>query len=205
MVIATAPKQLAPAGVPEDLVMRLSVAQYHKMIARGIVNSATPVELLDGFLIAKLPKSPPHRVTTYLLRRMLEKLLARCEWYVGVQEPITLADSEPEPDLSVVRGDTRQYFDRHPGASDVAFVVEVAEATLKRDQRSKKRVYAQAGITEYWIVNLIAHQIEVYTLPGEVDGAVTYQSRQDYRRGASIPVILEGNEIGQIAVSQILP
>ena len=175
------------------------------MIANGILNDNTPVELLEGFLVIKMPQNPPHRVTTRLLRILLDNLLASLGCYVEMQAPITLADSEPEPDLTVVHGDPQQYFDRHPGTNDIPLVIEVAEATLTRDRRGKKRVYAQAGIPQYWIVNLVAKQIEVYSLPSEINGIVTYQSRQDYRRGESIPVILDGIEIGQVTVNEVLP
>ncbi|NOT58595.1 MAG: Uma2 family endonuclease [Acidobacteria bacterium] len=205
MATATAPKKLAPAAVPEDLVMRFSVKQYHQMIASGFLNSDTPVELLEGFLVYKMPKNPPHRVTTRLLRLLLDSLFAERQCYVETQEPITLADSEPEPDLAVVRGDTLQYLERHPEARDAVFVVEVADATLARDRKLKKRIYAQAGIASYWIVNLVAQQVEVYTLPGEVNGVITYQSQQNYRRDEFIPVFLDGVEIGQVAVSEVLP
>ena len=185
--------------------MRLSVGQYHGMIASGILNDNMPVELLEGFLITKMPQNPPHRVTTRFLRILLDRLLASYGCYVEMQAPITLADSEPEPDLTVVQGDPHQFLDRHPGTNDIPLVIEVSDATLTRDRRSKKRIYAQAGIASYWIVNLVARQIEVYTAPGEVDGTVTYQSRQDYRRGETIPVILDGVEIGQVAVNEVLP
>ena len=67
-------------------------------------------------------------------------------WYVDAQEPITTSDSEPEPDVVIVRGDTRQYLNRHPGAQDLALVVEVADTSLQRDRTSKKRLYARVGI-----------------------------------------------------------
>ena len=205
MTIATAQRQFALAAVPEDFVMPLSVEQYHEMTARGILDSDSPVELLEGFLINKMPKNPPHRIATRLLRLLLDSLFANHGCYVEVQEPITLSDSEPEPDLSVVRGDTRLFFDRHPGAAEIPIVIEIADATLARDRRMKKRIYARAGIPEYWIVNLVAEQVEVYSSPNETKGVWTYQTQQNYQRGEFIPVTLEGVAIGQVAVDEILP
>lgn len=185
------------AAVPPYPVMQFSVVQYHSMIHTGILHSDTPVELLDGWLIEKMPKNPRHRATTRLLRRVLEALIP-ADWYVDSQEPITTADSEPEPDIVVVRGDTRDYLDRHPGPADLALVVEVADTTLKRDRELKRVLYARAGIVCYWIVNLVDEQIEVYT-QGE--------SRQPvvYRRGAAVPVVVAGVQLGTVRVDEVLP
>ncbi|MEP0853896.1 MULTISPECIES: Uma2 family endonuclease [Cyanophyceae] len=146
------------AAVPTEPVWRLSVEQYHQMIRLGILSDDDPVELLDGWLVYKMPKNPPHRATTKLTRNALEAVIPE-GWYVDTQEPITLADSEPEPDVVVVRGNTRDYLERHPGASDIALIIEVADSTLEREcpgdtlreRTSKQRLYARAGIPIYWI------------------------------------------------------
>jgi hypothetical protein len=91
-----------PAGNPNDLIWRLSVEQYHEMIRTGILTSDDPVELLEGWLIYKTPKSPRHSVSTRVTRRALEGVVPD-GWYVDTQEPITLDDSEPEPDVMLVR------------------------------------------------------------------------------------------------------
>lgn len=193
-----------PPAVPRDLIWRISVEQYHHMIRTGILTSDDPVELLEGWLVFKMPKNPPHRVVTYLLRRLLERLLPE-GWYVDSQEPITTIDSEPEPDIAVVRGTALEYFDRHPGPQEVALVIEVADATLARDRLIKKRIYARAGIPIYWVVNLVKQQVEVYTQPTLTGKQPDYYQRTIYRTTDSIPVLLDGVEIGQIPVREILP
>ncbi|WP_228061655.1 Uma2 family endonuclease [[Phormidium] sp. LEGE 05292] len=126
-------------------------------------------------------------------------------WYVDSQEAIALFDSEPEPDVVVVRGDTRQYLDRHPGAEDIALVVEVSDTTLQRDRSLKKRIYARAGIPIYWIVNLLDRQIEEYTQPfGEGEDA-DYATQQNYGLQDSLPLEIEGFEIGILSVNSLLP
>lgn len=152
------------AAIPNDLILRLSIEQYHAMIQSGILTDDDFVELLEGWLVFKMPKNPPHRATTRLVRTALENILPP-GWYVDSQEPITLSNSEPEPDIVVVRGDTRQYLDRHPGAADIGIVIEVSDPTLQRDRTVKKRIYARAGIAIYWIVNLVEEQVEVYSQP----------------------------------------
>lgn len=192
------------AAIPNDLILRLSIEQYHAIIQAGILTDDDSVELLEGWLVFKMPKNPPHRVTTRLVRTALENILPP-GWYVDSQEPITLSNSEPEPDIVVVRGDTRQYLDRHPGAEDIALIIEVSDTTLQRDRTVKKRIYARAGITIYWIVNLIEGLVEVYSQPIVEVESSDYSQRLDFGRSAVIPIIIEGIEIGAIAVDALLP
>jgi Uma2 family endonuclease len=191
-------------AIPTDFIWRLSVNQYHEMIRSGILTEDDLVELLEGWLITKMPKNPPHRLATQLAREALARILPT-GWYVDAQEPITTEDSEPEPDITIIRGDRRQYSDRHPGPQDVALVAEVADTTLQRDRILKKRVYAFAGIPVYWIINLIERRFEVYTEPSGPVEQPDYQRRQDYNPSDEIPVIIEGREIGHLIVRELLP
>ncbi|MEG5018335.1 MULTISPECIES: Uma2 family endonuclease [unclassified Microcoleus] len=192
------------AAIPNDLILRLSIEQYHAIIKAGILTDDDSVELLEGWLVFKMPKNPPHRVTTRLVRTALENILPP-GWYVDSQEPITLSNSEPEPDIVVVRGDTRQYLDRHPGAEDIALIIEVSDTTLQRDRTVKKQIYARAGIAIYWIVNLVEGLVEVYSQPLVEVEQPDYSQRLDFGRSAVIPIIIEGREIGAIAVDALLP
>ena len=192
------------AAIPNDLIWRLSIEQYHAIIQAGILTDDDSVELLEGWLVFKMPKNPPHRVTTRLVRTALENILP-AGWYVDSQEPITLSNSEPEPDIVVVRGDTRQYLDRHPGAEDIALIIEVSDTTLQRDRTVKKLIYARAGISIYWIVNLVEEQVEVYSQPLVEVEQPDYSQRLDFGRSAVIPIIIQGIEIGAIAVDALLP
>jgi Uma2 family endonuclease len=192
------------AAVPTDLIWRLSVNQYHQMIRAGILTEEDPVELLAGWLVPKMPENPPHRVATRLLRQALECVVP-AGWYVDSQEPITTADSEPEPDVVVVRGETRQYLDRHPGPQDVALVIEVADTTLQRDRVFKQRIYAAAGIPVYWIVNLLDNQLEVYTAPSGPVQQPDYRQCRHYELSDTVLVVIDGVEAGCIAVRELLP
>ncbi|MEG4270928.1 MULTISPECIES: Uma2 family endonuclease [unclassified Microcoleus] len=192
------------AAIPNDLILRLSIEQYHAIIQAGILTDDDSVELLEGWLVFKMPKNPPHRVTTRLVRTALENILPP-GWYVDSQEPITLSNSEPEPDIVVVRGDTRQYLDRHPGAEDIALIIEVSDTTLQRDRTVKKQIYARAGIAIYWIVNLVEGLVEVYSQPIAEVEQPDYSQRLEFGRSAVVPIIIEGIEIGAIAVDSLLP
>ncbi|MBX0326132.1 Uma2 family endonuclease [Oscillochloris sp. ZM17-4] len=189
--------------VPDSPIWRLSIAQYHQMVQSGILTDDDPVELLEGWLVTKMPKNPPHRLATQLLREALAQLVP-AGWYVDAQEPITTADSEPEPDVVIVRGDRRQYRDRHPGPDDVALVVEVSDSTLQRDRTTKQRLYATAGIVAYWIVNLVDGLVEVYQEPSGPASEPRFARRDDYRRGEHIPLTLDGAAIGAVDVEAVL-
>jgi Uma2 family endonuclease len=189
---------IAAKSIPSEPIWRLSVEQYHQMIQLGILTDDDPVELLEGWLVYKMPKNPTHRITTKLTRDALDQILPP-GWYVDTQEAITLSDSEPEPDVVIVRGATQDYLDRHPTAQDIALVIEVADSTLERDRTSKKRLYARAGIPIYWIINLVDRAIEIYTQPENED----YQ--QQTTATERIEVVLEGRTIAQISIANLLP
>ncbi len=196
------PAPQLPAGVPPEPIWRFTVQQYHQMIRAGIFSDDDPVELLDGWLVPKMPKNPAHRLATRKLRKALEACLPQ-GYYVDSQEPVTLATSEPEPDVIVVRGSDAQYADRHPGPQDLALLVEVADTTLARDRGPKKQLYAAAGIAIYWVLNLPEKQVEVYTRPTGLCESPDYQQRQDYGPSEQVPVQIDSREIGRIAVRDL--
>lgn len=185
-------------------LLRLSVEQYHQMIAAGILDKSDRIELLEGLLVLKMAKNPPHRAATKLARTSLEAIVPQ-GWYVDAQEPITLENSEPEPDIVIVRGETRDYLDRHPGSEDVALVMEISDSTLERDRTLKKRLYARAEIPIYWVLNLSERQLEIYTQPNPLGENPTYQQRRDFQESDRVEVVISGEAIGAIAVRDLLP
>jgi Uma2 family endonuclease len=192
------------AAVSTEVIWRFSVDQYHAMIRTGILTEDDPVELLEGWLVTKMPKNPHYRVATHLIRQALESILPP-GWCVDTQEPLTTIDSEPEPDVMVVRGEPRHYLDRHPDPQDVALVVEVADSTLQRDRSLKKRLYAAAEIPVYWIVNLLESHIEVYTNPSGPGEQPDYHQQQNYGPADVVPMVIEGRELGRFVVQDLLP
>ena len=141
---------------------RWTVTEYHQIIASGIITPETPVELIHGQIFEMVPQQPPHAATTDEGGDYLKALFSG-NAKVRVQLPVTLPpDSEPEPDFAVVRIDANLYRDRHPGPDDIYLVIEVADSTLQKDRQYKSTLYAQAGISEYWIINLQQNQVIVY-------------------------------------------
>ncbi|WNZ22949.1 Uma2 family endonuclease [Leptolyngbya sp. NK1-12] len=153
---------------------RWSVEEYHRLIAAGILTSDDHVELLDGQIVEMVPQDPPHASNTSSFGNEFVLLFAGKAW-IRTQLPLTIApDSEPEPDIAVVRIDPNRYRDRHPTPEDVFLPIEIADPTLNQDRNRKAKIYAQAGILEYWVVNLKQQQVIVYRHPqGD-----SYQSEQ---------------------------
>ena len=184
-----------------ERIWKLNIDQYHAMIAAGILDEDAQLELLEGLLITKMPKNPPHRISTKLMRAALEKLVP-IGWYVDSQEPITLIDSEPEPDVMVIRGQTTDYRDRHPQAQDLEVVIEVSDATLERDRTLKQRIYASAGISVYWILNLRDRQLEVYTQPRMEE--LEYTHFQIFTEAESVTLTIQDLDLGSLWVKDLL-
>jgi Uma2 family endonuclease len=183
--------------IPTEPVWPLTVEQYHRMVAAGILTPDDPIELLAGWLVQKMTKNPPHRIADRLVRLALEALVPP-GWYVEAQQPITLEGSEPEPDIALIRGETTDYGDRHPQASDIGLVIEIADATLERDRTLKQRIYAEAAIAQYWIVNLNERVVEVYTEPTRKG----YQHCQVYS-STELPVRVNGETLGALSLEQL--
>ena len=201
--------QSTPVATPHPALtemgfFRLSVADYHDMIANGIVTPEDRVELLDGFLVTNMGQNSPHSSTVDRLDEDF-KLSVSPGWRVRVQLPITLFESEPEPDGVIVRGDRRTFDLRHPIAAEVALVVEVADSSLRLDREVKGPIYARAGIPIYWIINLPEAKVEIYTHPSGPSDDPKYAERKDCTAADSIPLILDGELIASLSVADILP
>jgi len=142
---------------------RFSVAEYEQIGRAGILTEDDSVELLEGLIVEKMTKHPPHDGMIDLLVQLLSRCLP-LDWYPRTQNVLVTSDSAPEPDVVVTRGEPRQYMQRHPTAADAALVIEVADSSLLRDRR-KRKIYARAGIAQYWIIDLNSSNIEMYAQP----------------------------------------
>jgi Uma2 family endonuclease len=183
---------------------RFSVAEYHKLIEIGVLTEDDDLELLDGYLVNKMPRNPPHDAAIQKIQRRLFRALPP-DWDLRIQSAVTLSHSEPEPDLAVVRGDETHYLTNHPVPADIGLVIEVADSSLDSDRIDKGRIYAEDGIAYYWIVNLVNRQIEVYTLPSGATSTPAFGQRQDYRIGDDVALRLGTTVLGSIPVGDLLP
>jgi Uma2 family endonuclease len=206
--LADLPISLGPPPTFVDRpVLRFTVEQYHQMIAAGLFPEDLRVELFEGAIVHMTPVGSTHRGSVVTLLALLSKLVDGCGWHACSQQPTTLSNSEPEPDLSIVRGSPQDYFKRHPSPSDLALVVEVADSSPAFDRGPKAKLYAAAGIPEYWIVNLIDGQVEVHTNPRPVqgEGPTTYTEMKIYSATDRVPVSLLGKPLGEVPAAEFLP
>lgn len=183
---------------PPERCYRLTVQQYHQMAAAGILGPEDRIELIEGVLVRKMTIYPPHSYAVESLDDTCKSMKVS-GWCYRVQQPITLADGEPEPDGAWVRGSRKDYIGRHPQASETGLVIEVADSSLAQDRSIKKRSYARAGIPAYWIVNLIARVVEVYDDPAGED----YRRTTIHKPGDNLPLILDGVRTGAIEVASL--
>jgi Uma2 family endonuclease len=203
-VSANSPCASERSAVPPEPVLPLTVEQYHEMARAGILVDGDRIELLEGWLVGKMTKDPPHVVSVGCIHDYLRTLVGEA-WHVRIEGPVTTGDSEPEPDISVVRGQRRDFADRHPGPEDVVLLIEVADTSLDRDRGWKKRIYAAANIPVYWVVNLVDRQVEVFTRPTGPGSQPTYASAAVFPAEDSVPVEWDGRQVGRIAVRDLLP
>lgn len=202
MVTLTLPQQhFAPPPFP---VWRFTVDEYHRLINAGFLGENDRVEFLEGWIVPKNAHSPPHDGTKQIVSDRLRRRLPQ-EWDIRIQSAVTLADSEPEPDLAIVRNIELEYLTRHPGPSDIGLLIEVADSSLLQDQQDKARIYARAGIAAYWIINLVDGRVEIFSDPTGPAAQPAYRSCTSYRDEELVPLVLEGVEIARIPAKDLLP
>jgi len=186
-------------------VYPISVAMFDRMIEAGVFPPKNRIFLWNGRLVEKMTKNPPH---VYSQNQIVEffRTLTPQGWFVEQDQPVTLGDkSVPEPDLKVVRGNREDFRKKRPLASDISLVAEVSDTSLPLDTRRVLENYARANIPVYWVVNIPDARIEVYSDPTGPDRWPAYRSRRDYGPDAEVPVILDGREVGKVAVKDVLP
>ncbi len=182
----------------------LSIQQYHEMGQLGILTNEDRVELLEGILVRKMTKNDPHIEAARRCRRAIERVLpSQC--FYETEQPVTLSQSEPEPDGVVIIGSPFEPRLMKPRPSDIELVIEVSDWSLSIDRGVKLRGYARAGIVCYWIVNLIDRQIEVYTQPDTASKDPGYLTKTIYQAADSVPLTIGDQTIAVIPVAEILP
>lgn len=172
--------------------------EYHRLLELGFIEEGAPYELVEGEIIAKVTQNRPHIISvTYLYNALLQAFgrnRAQC------QMPIVLGPtSEPEPDVSVLRGTVADYLARSPGPADVLLAVEVADTTVRTDLNVKSVLYGRAGIPEYWVLILRDRTLVVFREPSPNGyGSQTTLTETD---AISPPAAPEA----RIAVADLLP
>jgi Uma2 family endonuclease len=192
---------IMPSGPVPPRVRRITVDEYERIILSGALKNPERIELVNGYMVDKMAKSPQRGYST---RKVLDALAPMIgpDWTWRSEQPVRIPDyDEPEPDVAVVRGTTEDYAYRVPGPQDVGLLVEVSLTTLDQDRGEKGVAYARVGIPVFWIINLAHRQVELYTGPGPGG----YLPPTAYTPGQSVPVVIDGRQLGEIAVNDILP
>lgn len=137
--------------------------EYDRLIDLGVFHEDEPIELIDGRLVVREPQHTPHARAVELVIEALRAAFG-AGWRVRPGLPLALDRlSEPEPDVSVVRGSAREPADDHP--ANASLIVEIAKSSLRFDRTIKAMAYARAGVADYWIVNLVDRVVEVHRDP----------------------------------------
>jgi Uma2 family endonuclease len=159
---------------------KFTLEEYHHLVNTGVMVGRT-VELLEGLIVEMAPEGPEHS----------DSIRESANWFrtnlgeqakVSEAHPVTLSQSEPEPDIALVVN--QRYRDRHPAAQEIFLIVEVAYSSLEKDLNEKVSVYASAGIPEYWLVDLLNGRVIVMRQPqGD-----RYQWTEEYTSGTLCPI-----------------
>lgn len=204
MTTATTTQIPVPYGAVTAPLRRFTVEEYQQLIRQGFFRADDRFELLEGLIVEKMPRDPIHDAALEMADDLIRALLPP-GWRVRVQSAIVTGDSQPEPDLVVVRGHPSSRVAQHPGPNDLALVVGISNTTLAEDRGWKSRLYARAGVQTYWIINLPDSRVEVYTDPSGPDPAPAFRRRNEFGIGRSVPLLIEGTERGPLAVQNLIP
>ena len=176
-----------------------TVEAFFDLLKAGVLGEDDRVELLDGVIVAEPPMDPPHATGIGLAAEILGEGV-RGRAVVRVQAPLLLPpDSAPEPDVAVVPGVAKDYWERHP--TSALLVLEVSSSSLQQDRLSKSRIYAGDGIPEYWVVNLRDECVEIFRSP-ERAGRL-YVDRRIAGRGEQIALLAFPDV--RVSVDSLLP
>jgi Uma2 family endonuclease len=158
-------------------IKRWTREQYDALVRHGVLGEDDRVQLIEGEIVEMAPQGPPHMTAISLVAETLREAFGE-GYHCRVQGPLALStDSEPEPDVAVVRGNPRDFAREHPAVADL--VVEVADTTGDFDRHRKGPMYAAAGIQEYWVVDVGARIVDVYRDPHlRADGSAGYRIHQ---------------------------
>jgi len=172
-------------------------ADYERLVSAGVFGPSDRVELLEGEIIERTPEKSRHAAAIDLVAEALRRAFGPA-YTIRIQHPLAVSESsEPEPDVAVVPGSARDYVEEHPRTA--ALVVEVADTSLEYDRSRKSRVYAEAGLAEYWIANVVGAVLEVHRDPAPAG----YRSVSRLGAGQTIaPLAAPG---AQVAVADLLP
>ncbi len=167
-----------------------SIAEWHELVNSGVL-SGKKVELLEGEIVQMSPEGIPHSYTQQSVSDYLRELL-KGKAHIRDAHPITLDNSEPEPDIAIVRLPSSIYAQHHPYTEDIYWLIEVSNQTLAKDLEQKTITYARNGIAEYWVIDLKHNKLILHTQP---EGN-SYNRVVEYKSGVVSPLVFPDVVIG---------
>lgn len=177
-------------------IAKWTIEDYHQLVETGLLEGRA-VELINGEIVEMAPEGEPHAYYSseagdYLTRVLGDRAMIR------PAKPITLPNaSEPEPDIAIVQRLGREYLQHHPYPENIFWVIEYSQTSLEKDQTVKYRIYAEAGIPEYWLVNLARRELVVFRQPQGSE----YATKMTLKTGEIAPLAFPDIAI---AVNQII-
>jgi Uma2 family endonuclease len=184
----------------ESELFEFSVDAYERLVDLGVLTKNDHVELIEGVIIQMSPIGYGHNFALSVLIKALV-LMLKDDWCVRAQSTLQLDKTEPEPDLAILRGVPEKYSARHPNEHDVGLLIEISDSSLTKDRKVKGVIYAQYGLPEYWIVNLIEEHVEIYKRnPNQKN---QYLPPVLVGKDQVLTVELDGKVYGQIRASKL--
>ena len=159
-----------------------SINDYHKMIKAGILGDRN-IQLIDGELVEMSPEGITHAAYAGNMADYLRQILSGKAW-IREAHPITINNSEPEPDIAIVKLPKSKYFQNHPLPQDILWLIEISDTTLAYDLNRKKEIYAAANIAEYWVADVKNSKLTVFTQPRNSN----YLSKSEFTTGSIQPL-----------------
>jgi Uma2 family endonuclease len=177
------------------ITVKWTIADYHHMIASGLLDERR-VELLRGEIVDRLPEGEPHAYFSTEAGEYLAETLGK-QAAIRPAKPITLPNnSEPEPDIAIVQRLGREYLGHHPYPENIFWLIEYSDSSLDKDLELKSKIYAEANILEYWVVNLKKGCLIVFRDPQDGE----YGSKITLTDGTICPVAFPTIEIAVKAI-----
>jgi Uma2 family endonuclease len=202
----------SPEAAPEcsllDIRRRITVDEYHRIVESGALGEEPRVELLDGVIVQKMAKNPPHVIISILLQEILHALLPRGSGFcISTDNPVTIEDrdGEPEPDFMVIRGKALDYVGKRQVPADAALIVEVSDTSYKVDRSVKWTLYAAAKVPVYWIVDVNRKRLEIHTEPTGQGEKAGYAQPRTLGPDDEVPLVLDGREVARFVLREIMP
>jgi len=183
---------------------QMTTLEYRRSLAQGEFGPPGSVELLEGRVVAKVRQSLRHDGALEKIRDVLAKIVPG-GWHLQLAQAIQTIDSQPEPDVAIVADALDSHSGRTPRGEEIALIVEAADASLIPDRRLKGRVYARAGIANYWILNLIDGQLEVYSNPSGPVQMPGFHEHRVFRGDDKLSLVIGLDDLGMVRVADMIP